>query len=141
LRLASAVAGLGLGVLALAGCGSGSSYKNANRPPQPINLTAEISNQGVAVSPKRFGAGPVILIVTNQTRASQEVTFETDETGGTQPGVSQSTSPINPEDTASLKVTVRPGRYVVRVKDGKIRPAHLAVGHERTSAQNELLQP
>jgi hypothetical protein len=139
MRLATAA--VVVGTAGAAGCGSTSSYKNANRPPHPINLTAEISNQQVAVSPKKFGAGPVILIVTNQTGSSQEVTLETDEIGGKQPGVSQSTSPINPDDTASLKITVRPGRYVVRVKGDKIRPAHLAVGRSRTSAQNELLQP
>lgn len=128
-------------VLAPAGCGDDDDYANENRPPTPINLSAAITGDRVSVSPTQFGAGPVILIVTNQTRAAQEVTLETDETGGTEAGLRQSTSSINPQDTASLKVTVRPGRYVVRVEDDGIRPARLVVGPKRPSAQNELLQP
>lgn len=132
---------LSFAVLVPAGCGDDDDYANENRPPTPINLSAAISSDRVSVSPTKFGAGPVILIVTNQTRAAQEVTLETDETGGTEAGLRQSTSSINPQDTASLKVTVRPGHYVVRVEDDGIRPARLVVGPKRPSAQNELLQP
>jgi len=123
------------------GCGSGKDYANNDRPPSPINLTAAISGRSVSVSPRHFGAGPIVLIVTNQSSASQRLTLATDEPGGTQPGIQQSTGPINPQDTASLTVTLRPGDYVVKVADGGIRPAHLKVSRQRASAQNELLQP
>jgi len=124
-----------------AGCGSDDDYRNENRPPHPINLATLISQDRVSVSPRTFGAGPVVLVITNQTGSSQQVTLETDEPGLTKAGLRQTTSPINPQDTANLKVTVRPGRYVVRVGDDAIRPARVVVGPKRKSAQNELLQP
>jgi hypothetical protein len=138
--LAAAASALAV-VGAAAGCGGGKNSANDNRPPSPINLTAAISSRSVSVSPRHFGAGPIVLIVTNQSSASQRVTLATDEPGGTAPGIQQSTGPINPQDTASLTVTLRPGSYVVKVADGGIRPAHLRVGRERASAQNELLLP
>jgi hypothetical protein len=143
-RAARGLAAAGIALAAVgagAGCGSGKDYANNDRPPSPINLTAAISSRSVSVSPKHFGAGPIVLIVTNQSSASQRLTLATDETGGKEPGVSQSTGPINPQDTASLTVTLRPGSYVIKVADGGIRPAHLRVGSERDTAQNELLQP
>jgi hypothetical protein len=125
----------------LAGCGSGHDYKNQARPPAPIVLTASISDHEVAVSPRAFGAGPVSLIVTNQTDASQRVTIESAERAGEGPGLRQETSPINPNDTATLTADVIPGRYLVHVRGDGIRAARLLVGRERPSAQNDLLQP
>ena len=57
------------------GCGSSGSYKNAPRPPSPIVITAAIVPHQVSVSPRRFGAGPITLIVTNETSASQQLTL------------------------------------------------------------------
>ena len=90
----------------VAGCGSGTDYKNNARPPAPLNITASVSNAGIAVSPTSFGAGPIVLIVTNQTGASQEVTFESNELGASKPGVTQTTEPINPRGTGQLQVNV-----------------------------------
>jgi hypothetical protein len=122
------------------GCGAGSSYKNEPRPPAPIVVTASISNDRVSVSPRIFGAGPISLVVTNQTGASQQVTLESIERIGQGPGIRQQTAPINPLDTATLKATIDPGRYRVGVGGG-ITPGILRVGRERPSAQNDLLQP
>src|SRR5436309_14509742 len=125
----------------LVGCGGGSSYKNAQRPPAPLNITASVSNAGIAVSPTSFGAGPIVLIVTNQTGASQEVTFESNELGGSKPGVTQTTEPINPRGTGQLQVNVTEGRYRVRAANADIAPAQINDGPRRQSAQNQLLQP
>ena len=125
----------------VAGCGGGSNYKNNLRPPPPLNITASVSNAGIAVSPVAFGAGPIVLVVTNQTGASQEVTFESDELGATKPGVTQTTEPINPRGTGQLKVNVTEGRYRVRAANADINPAQITVGPSRQSAQNDLLQP
>ena len=127
--------------LVVAGCGGGSDYKNRPRPPAPINITASVSNAGIAVSPTSFGAGPIVLIVTNQTGASQEVTFESNELGASKPGVTQTTEPINPRGTGQLQVNVTEGRYRVRAANADIAPATITVGPERQSAQNQLLQP
>jgi hypothetical protein len=123
------------------GCGGGSSYKNDLRPPAPLNITASVSDRGIAVSPNSFGAGPIVLIVTNQTGASQEITFESNELGASRPGVTQTTEPINPLGTGQLKVNVTEGRYRVRAGSADISPAEITVGPERRSAQNQVLQP
>jgi hypothetical protein len=125
----------------LAGCGTSNSYKNDLRPPAPINVTASISSKGVAVSPSSFGAGPIVLIVTNQTGASQEVTIESDTLGARSGGVIQTTEPINPQGTGQLKVDVSEGSYRVRAANATIRPATITVGPKRASAQNQVLQP
>jgi hypothetical protein len=129
-------------VLGAAGCGgSGGDYKNELRPPSPIVVTASVSKDAVSVSPRKLGAGPISLIVTNQTGASQQVTIETDTATGNGPGIRQETGPINPRDTATLKADVAPGTYRVHVVGDGIRAATIRVGSERASAQNDLLQP
>jgi hypothetical protein len=131
-----------LGAIALAGCGgSGTTYANNPRPPAPIVVTASISNEGVAASPERFGAGPIEVVVTNQTGAAQSLTLESVDGPGEGPGVRQATSPINPRDTARLAANLRPGRYRLHVDGTGIRAARLVVGPTRHSAQSDLLQP
>lgn len=122
-----------------AGCGEEESYSNEPRPPSPIVLTAAINKDEVSVSPRTFGAGPVSLVITNQTSAAQEITFET---AGSAAGFTQQTGPINPGDTATLKAEIaRPGKVTVKVQGDGIDPAELDVGPRRASAQDELLQP
>lgn len=125
-------------LLAAAGCGEEASYSNEPRPPQPIVLTAAITQAEVSVSPDRVGAGPVSLVITNQTNAAQEITFET---AGGDAGFTQQTGPINPGDTATLKADLPRGKVSVKVRGNGIAPAELEVGKRRGSAQNELLQP
>ncbi|HYM56381.1 MAG TPA: hypothetical protein VES79_00315 [Solirubrobacteraceae bacterium] len=125
----------------LAGCGSGDDYANRPRPPAPINVTAAISDARVSVSPRRFGAGPIVLIISNQSSSAQEVTFETGELGASQPGRTFNTTPINPRGTAALKMDVREGDWELRTRDNGIRAADVKVDVTRKSAQDELLQP
>jgi hypothetical protein len=127
--------------LAIAGCGATADSHTDPRPPAPIVLTASISDQRVSVSPRHFGAGPISLIVTNQTKTAQRVTLESVEKAGQGPGLRQQTAPISPRDTATLKADVDPGRYSVHVVGDAIAAADLRVGRERPSAQNDLLQP
>jgi hypothetical protein len=133
--------GIALALASVGGCGSGSDYANNPRPPAPINVTAAITNARVSVSPQRFGAGPIVLVISNQSSTAQEVTFQTSELGGSQPGRTFSTTPINPRGTATLKVDVRQGDWKLGTKDGGIRAAAVSVGKRRKSAQNDLLQP
>src|SRR5688500_8563106 len=127
-------------IVALAGCGDEADYANEPRPPTPINVAASITDDKITVSPKEFGAGPVVIIIANQTEQAQKVTVETDEIGGSEPGLKQSTGPINPDGTATVKVDMRRGTYRVSVGSG-IEPASVTVGPPRDSAQNQLLQP
>jgi hypothetical protein len=120
--------------VALGACGS-SDDRNKDRPPVPINVSVQLGAQKVTVSPARFGAGPITMLVANQSGASQTVTIDG-------PRVRQSVGPINPEDTATLKVTVQPGEYTLATAEAAgLRPARLAVGPERPSAQNTLNLP
>jgi hypothetical protein len=125
----------------VSGCGGDDDdYANELRPPAPIVVAASINPERISVSPSTFGAGPVTLIVTNQTDAPQELTLETDEIGG-EGGIRQDSGPINPGDTASLKADLRRGTYRIGVDTAGIRAVNLRVGAERPSAQDELLQP
>jgi hypothetical protein len=126
--------------LTLVGCGSESDYKNDPRPPSPINISAAISPDKVTVSPQQFGAGPVTFLIANLTDDTQEVTVETEDLAN-KAGIKQTTSPINPQGTATLKVDVKQGEYVVRTKSATIREAHIKVSAERKSSQDTLLQP
>lgn len=124
--------------IALAGCGSDDDYANEPRPPAPVVVTAAIIDGKVNVAPARLGAGPIELIITNQTQAAQQVTFAS---GTGAPPLRQQTPSINPNGTAQLKVDVRPGTYRLTVGADGIDAATLRVGEERESAQDQLLQP
>jgi len=136
---AASVATALLGAAVLSACGEEDEYANEPRPPAPIVIAASISGEAVSVSPKNFGAGPINLIVTNQSDSSQQITLESDEVD--RAGLRQETGPINPSDTATLKADVKPGVYRVHVDGGSIRAARITVGRKRNSAQNDLLQP
>ena len=127
----------------LVGCGEddAADYQNKPRPPAPINVTAAIDDERVRVSPLRFGSGPVVFIISNQSGAAQTVTFETDEIGGGSGGIKRSTSEIAARSTGQLKVDPPEGTYRLSASTTGIRPAAIEVGERRESAQNELLQP
>jgi hypothetical protein len=118
-------------------------YANTERPATPIVISASIDDKSVVVSPREFGAGPITLIISNQSTSSQQVTLETDDQPGDQgPGEKAiQTGPINPRETASVKGEVKQGTYALRVGGDDVRPAHITVGKARPSAQNDLLQP
>jgi hypothetical protein len=135
-----ALASLGAAVV-LAGCGADTSYHNKLRPPEPINVTANVSDKRVSVSPTGFGAGPIVLIVTNQTARQQDVTLETSALNE-KAGIKQSTGPIVARGgTAQLQVDMTKGSYRLSVEDSTIAPATIDVGGSRGSSQGELLQP
>ncbi len=125
----------------LVACGDEEDYANNPRPPAPIVVSAAVTDGRVSVSPREFGAGPVTLIVTNQTDSAQEISLETDEIGGGAPGIEQRSGPINPGDTAQLQADLREGTYRVGVEGSGIGAASLEVGEPRPSSQDELLQP
>lgn len=132
----------GASLFATAACGGeDNGYANKPRPPAPIIISASIGKDRVSVSPRKFGAGPVTLIVTNQTERAQELTLETEEIGGSAPGLRQNSGPINPGDTASLMADLRRGTYRVGVDGAQISATRLRVGAARPSSQNQLLQP
>jgi hypothetical protein len=135
-----ATAAIAAALLATA-CGDTEPRQNLDRPPAPVTLTAAVHDDGIQVSPAIAGAGPIVLVVSNQTRKPQKVTFETDELGGRTGGNTASTPVIAPQGTGRLSIDARSGRYAVHVRDRGIRAAHISVGPPRKSSQNQLLLP
>ena len=135
------MAALALGALVVAGCGSGKDYANRARPASPIVVTAAITPDRALVSPREFGAGPISLVIANETATSHRATLRTDDIGSSSEAIRQETAPINPHDTATIKVTLQQGTYVLEVDGGSTRPARIEVGPPRESAQDKLLQP
>jgi len=134
--------------LLVTGCGGGTSYANNPRPPSPIVLGTSINDQRESISPDHFGGGPVVFVITNQSSGARSLRVQTAAIGGTCPGpagtvgpINQSTSPISPQGTAQLEVTLCRGDYVVSVDSSAIQAANVVVGPERPSAQNQVLQP
>ena len=126
-------------VLGVAGCGADEGHPSRERPPTSINVTAAIADGRINVSPRRFGAGPVRLIVSNQTRSAQSLTFET---AGDDSGVTQTSAPITPSGgTGTLEVDVAEGDYEITASDDETSAPRRASAHGGASAQNELLLP
>ncbi|MGI8624592.1 MAG: hypothetical protein ACR2NB_14175 [Solirubrobacteraceae bacterium] len=127
--------------LALAGCGESKDYANDPRPATRIDVSASILPDRVTVSPRSFGAGPVSITIANLTQQTHELTVETGEEGASNPRLRQTTSPINPEGTAMLRLDLVKGHYTVGVGEGDVRDARMTVGRKRPSSQDQLLQP
>jgi hypothetical protein len=122
------------------GCGSTKNYANDPRPPEPIVVAAAITPGGISVSPARFGAGLIQLVVSNLTTSSQQLEIVAGSGAGQRTALEQ-IGPINPQDTAQLKANLSPGVYTLRVSGGKVKSATLKVGAPRPTSQNQLLQP
>ena len=129
-------------MLIIAGCGSSHGYDNANRPPAPLNVAVYLTNQRVSISPDRIGAGPVVLLIANQSSSSHDLTL-TSPPGSSSSCVDgdASSGPINPQGNARVQVNLVEGDCVLGVEDGGLHPVRLTVGPERASSQDKLLQP
>jgi hypothetical protein len=132
------------GALALTagGCGE-DDFENKPRPPVPIELTGVIQEDKVTVSPNgrdgKLGAGPFLITISNQTPDAHTLTLEGDT-------VTERVGPVNPEDTATIQKTLRPGTYEVRAGSEvavpkEIEPAELEIGRERKDSNDRLLLP
>src|SRR5437763_9684419 len=95
----------------VSGCG-GSSFKDKPRPPVPIQLTGVITDKNITVSPAKFGAGPITLVISNQTQQSHSVTLEPAPLNK-QSGSEQTVGPINPLDTANIQQNMTAGKWEV----------------------------
>lgn len=118
-----------VGAAGLSACGQDSDHANRERPPASINVTAAIGEGRIHVSPRRFGAGPIRLIVSNQTASAQALTFAT---AGDESGVTPTTAPINPSGPATLEVDVSEGDYAITASGGEAgEDERRARGHDR----------
>jgi len=140
IRKGALLSGAASAVLMVAGCGGGKDFADKPRPAAPVQLTGVITASGVTVSPHKVGAGPVVIIVSNQTENSHTLTLD----GGDIPPVR--TGPINPLDTGRIQRTLDPGSYTVEAGSEhavskEIPPAHLEIGKPRPSSNNEVELP
>jgi hypothetical protein len=127
----ASVAALATGVLA--GCGA-DDHPNVPRPPSTIEITAKIDDEKVDVSPSKFGAGLVVMTISNQSEDPVQIGVEGPTAG--------ESSGIEPGGVGSFKFDFKQGDYEVSPgKESGARPAVLTVGPERASSQNELLLP
>jgi hypothetical protein len=118
--------------LAVAGCGR-DDFKNDPRPPIPAEISVKIAKDGVAVSPKEFGAGIVNFTIANLTPDAGTLAIHGP--------VDASSTEIPPAGTSSIKVEMKTGRYEASVSGIAVRPFTFTVGPERASGQNDLLLP
>ncbi len=140
---------IALSALTVAGCGGGQHFLNNPRPAVPVDLTVYVNNSRVLLSPSSVGAGPVVLIITNQASQAESVAVQT--LGGQ---TLASTASINPQATTTVQVNsfLPNSYYTVSTNSGgstdasqaagsTIQSAQLYVGPARKSANNVLLQP
>jgi hypothetical protein len=125
--------------LALASCGGGKDFANKPRPPVTLELTGVITKQEVTISPRKVGAGPVVITVSNQSGSSRTLTLDGN-------GIQESVGPINPLDTAKLQQTLEQGSYQVKAGSSKalakeLKPGTLDVGPRRRSSSDQVLLP
>jgi hypothetical protein len=117
------------------GCGSDDEARSEERPPVPLNISVNLDQDRITASPASFGAGPITLLIANQSRAAQTVTLDG-------PRLRRSVGPINPQDTATLRLRVLQGEHTLSAEESAgLREATLTVGPERPSAQSDLLLP
>jgi hypothetical protein len=134
-----AVSILCAGTTLVAGCGGGSHFKNESRPPVPVQLTGVVTDRAVQVSPRRVGAGPVVITVSNQTTAAHTLTLEGN-------GTTDTVGPVNPMGTGKLQQTLRPGSYTLKAGSQQataqeIAPGRVKVTRQRQSSSSDLLLP
>lgn len=129
-------------VLVAAGCGGDDSYDNAERPPAPLNVAIALTSRGVNVSPAQVGGGPVVLLISNQSGRTHDVTL-TGPPGSGAPCVDDdvSSGPISPQGNGRVQLSLSEGTCLVGVAGDGLQPAELTVGPERPTAQDDLLQP
>ena len=130
---------LAMGGSLVTGCGGEADFANDPRPAAPVQLTGVITEKGVTVSPDRVGAGPIILLISNQTDEARTVTLDGGDTTDT-------VGPVNPQDVAKLQQTVETGNYTVKAGAAKavakeLQPATLKVGKPRKSSSDQVLLP
>ena len=121
-----------LAALIVAGCGR-NDFDNDPRPPIPAEISVKIAPDGVAVSPKEFGAGLANITVANLTNETGSLAIHGP--------VDATSAEIGPGDADTVKVDMKSGTYEASVDGFAVAPFSFTVGPERPSGQNDLLLP
>ncbi|HYP47524.1 MAG TPA: hypothetical protein VEQ61_02700 [Thermoleophilaceae bacterium] len=124
---------------AVAGCGE-DDFENRARPAVSTELTGVIQDDKLTVSPGKVNhAGPVLITISNQTKAEHTIMLE-GESLKTQVG------PVAPLETATIQRTLASGSYQVKAGSKvampkEIAPASLTIGDEPANSNDALLLP
>lgn len=125
----------------LAGCGGGgTNFADKPRPAAPVQLNGVINNAGVQISPAHIGAGPVQILVSNQTKAPHTL-----ELNGANIAT-VTTAPIGAGNTGQIQATLQRGVYTVKAGSShavvrELKPARLVIGPPRADSNNQLGLP
>ena len=124
-----------LAALTVTACG-GDSYDNDPRPPTPAEISIQIADDNLSVSPKEFGAGIANFTILNL--GDVPTSIEISELSGATLGASEE---IAPSTSAVVKLELDSGDYEAAATDLDLDPFEFQVGPERESANNDLLLP
>ena len=129
-----------LTVLALsaAACG-GEDFANQPRPPTPVSVTALVTEDGISVSPTRFSAGVVLVVIANQTDDPQTLTLQRQDSDRLVVG--RQTGSIASGDTTELKADLEPGTYELTAERDDVEAATIRVSERRPPSDDLLLVP
>jgi hypothetical protein len=128
-------AAVGLAALTVVACGS-DDYENEPRPPTPAEISIQVADDELSVSPSEFGAGIANITILNTGTEPTKVAIQ-----GPSPGLSPR---VAPGTSDVLKIEMDPGEYEATAADldlADVPPFEFVVGPERESANNELLLP
>ena len=126
------VLAVALCALALSACGR-DDFENEPRPSLPTEISVEIGDEGVVVSPSEFGAGLANFTIVNlaDTTTTLVVSGPTEfETEDLAPGTNK-----------IVKQEVTTGEYEASAESTEAEPFQFEVGPDNPSAQNDLLLP
>ena len=121
-----------MAALAVAGCG-GNDFKNDPRPPIPAEVSVKIATDGVAVSPKEFGAGLVNFTIANLTNRAGSLAIHGP--------VDADSAEIAPGDADTLKVDMKTGSYEASVDGFAVAPFSFTVGPSARPARTTCCCP
>lgn len=121
-----------LAALTVTACGR-DDFKNDPRPPTPAEVSIQVTEDTLTVSPSEFGAGIANFTVINLGDAPTGVTIDGPTTG--------ETAEVAPGTSTALKMEMKTGDYEASASDTNADPFRFTVGSERESASNDLLLP
>jgi hypothetical protein len=139
MRTAALLAGVAAALAVLAGCG-GKDFADKPRPATPVQLSGVITNSGVTVAPNKIGAGPVEILISNQTQLPHTLTLEGANIAPVR------TEPIGPTDVGRIQQELGPGTYTVKAGSPQamprpIKPARLVIGKARPDSNDQVGLP
>lgn len=121
--------------LAGAGCGRVSDKPNGTSPPETAQLSAAITDREVSIAPGRLGAGPVRIVVTNQSTSSTPLVLRKSSGDST----ARTRGTVAPGTAAVIQANLSPGRWTLSASND--RATILRIGAKRDSGDDALLLP